>query len=143
MDFETALTNVIADLTPQPWDHTTPNGQTLTVIPAGLREDPGRAEVMIRISRAGQPQAEIGIPSATLPDLIAALEAGEEWTFRDYEEQLVVVCGTAPGMVVVDSTYHAVGGQAAVAVIDLPVGLLRPLASALSRALDVARSWES
>lgn len=143
MDFQAALNTFLADLTPHPWDYTNGDGTTLTVIPAGLREGPGQAEVMIRISRAKTPAAEIGIPSATLPDLIASLEAGREWTFRDYEEQLVVVCGRAPGVVVVDSTYHAVGDQPAVAVIDIPAGHLLPLASALQRALDVARGWES
>lgn len=35
MDFRTALSSAITDLTPRPWEHTTNDG-TLTVIPAGL-----------------------------------------------------------------------------------------------------------
>lgn len=143
MDFETALNTVTAELTPQPWDYTDNAGTTLTVIPAGLREDPGRAEVMIRISRAGVPAAEIGIPSATLPDLIAALDTGAPWVFRDYEEQLTVACGATIALTVVDATYHVSGSQPAVAAIDLPAEQRMPLASALRRALDVARGWES
>ena len=46
MDFDTALSIVIGELTPHPWDYTTPDGTTLRIIPAGLHHaDPGTAEV--------------------------------------------------------------------------------------------------
>lgn len=144
MDFQDALTSVIAELTPQPWDYTTPDGTTtLTVIPAGLREDPGRAEVMIRISNGGTPAAEIGIRSADMPGLLAALDAGTSFKHRDYDELLRIVVGDGIRITVVDSTYYAVGSSPATATVTLPAVQRLPLASALRRALDVARGWES
>lgn len=49
MDFRQAFNTVNAELTPQPWDYTAPDGTTLTVIPACQREARGYAEVTLRI----------------------------------------------------------------------------------------------
>ncbi|MDT0381408.1 hypothetical protein RM572_21860 [Streptomyces sp. DSM 42041] len=73
MDFKQALSNVIAELTPQPWDYTTPDGVTLTVIPAGLREDPGQATVYVRVTSDKTHAAEASITTTDLPTLIDAL----------------------------------------------------------------------
>lgn len=158
MDFHTALNIVIADLTPQPWDYTTPDGMTLRVIPAGLREDPGRAEVLLRVSGPvvtglcsydltgpeTRGAAEVGVTTAVLPSLIAALEARAGW-------ELVEGLGD-PTEIVVTPTLHVTvteghhDGNRWIPVtesVQLPEQQRLPLASALRRALDVAHDWES
>ena len=83
MDFRHAMNTVNAELTPQPWDYTAPDdGITLTVIPAGLREDPGHAEVYVRITTTKTEAAQAAIASRYLPRMIAALTNNRMW-FHD------------------------------------------------------------
>jgi hypothetical protein len=162
MDFQDALNNVIADLTPQPWDYTTPDGTTLRVIPACSRENVGCAEVLIRLTRAdatglaeygiagpnSRGVAEVGVSTALLPALISALTERAVWQSECLVAgTLAVVAGAiaaAPNggdvMVVVEEV-HSAERKETVAMM-LPEAQRLPLASALSRALDVARSWE-
>ena len=163
MDFHTALNSVIADLTPQPWDYTDNAGTTLTVIPAGLRAEPGEAEVYVRITRSdatglgdygitgpnSRGVAEVGVTTSALPALIEALTERTVW--RDdllVAGTLTVVAGAlaaAPdgdGVAVTVTEVHSAEREETVAVW-LPEAQRLPLASALSRALDVARGWES
>jgi hypothetical protein len=155
MDFRDALNIVTAELTPQPWDHTTPDGTTLRVIPAGLRADKGDAEVNIRITRPdasglysygitgpkSRGVAEVGVTTTGLPALIEALKARAAW------EDAELVCGEltvnpgAGGMAVTVTEVHSADREETVAML-LPEAQRLPLASALARALDVARSWE-
>ncbi|MEH0574319.1 hypothetical protein QBA54_07445 [Streptomyces sp. B21-108] len=158
MDFHTALNSVIAELTPQPWDYTTTDATTIRVIPAGLREGPGQATVNIRISGplvtglydfgitgpATQGAAEVGVTTADLPTLIAALEGRAGWEHAEGwgDPTRIVV---SPTLDVTVTEGHHDGGQwiAATESVQLPEQQRLPLASALRRALDVARSWES
>src|SRR5512139_2159834 len=155
MDFNTALNSLIADLTPQPWDHTTPDGTTLRIIPAGLREDAGRAEVLIRITRANatglysygitgpdsRGVAEAGVTTTGLPALIEALTSETGWEDDGLMcGALAVRCGV-DGVGVTVTEVHAVDRRETVSV-TLPAAQRLPLASALARALDVAKSWE-
>lgn len=157
MDFNTALNTVIAELTPQPWDYTTPDATTLRVIPAALREDPGCAQVLIRINGPlvtglydfdltgpnTKGAAEIGVTTTDLPALIAALEgrAGWEQAAGWGDPTRIVV---TPTLDVTVTEGHHDGSQwiAATESVRLPEAQRLPLASALSRALDVAKSWE-
>jgi hypothetical protein len=157
MDFRTAYNIVIADLTPQPWTHTTPDAHTLRVIPAGLREDPGRAEVLIRVSGPvvtglcsydltgpeTRGAAEIGITTTVLPSLIAALEGHAGWEMVEGLGDPTEIVVTPDLIVTVTEGHH--DGREWIAVTEsvrLPEEQRLPLASALRRALDVARSWE-
>jgi hypothetical protein len=157
MDFNDALNTVIAELTPQPWDYTTPDGVTLRVIPAGLREDPGQATVNIRISGplvtglydfgltgpATKGAAEVGVTTTDLPSLIAALEERAGWEQAEGwgDPTRIVV---TPTLDVTVTEGHHDGGQwiPATESVQLPEAQRLPLASALRRALDVARGWE-
>lgn len=162
MDFRDALNTVIAELTPQPWDYTDADGTTLRVIPAGLRADHGEAEVYVRITRPdatglcefgitgpnSRGVAEVGVPTRLLPDLIEALAQRTVW--RDeclVAGTLIVVANdvaTMPdgdGVLVAVTEVHSAEREETVAM-RLPDSQRMPLASALRRALDVARSWE-
>jgi hypothetical protein len=155
MDFQTALNNVLADLTPQPWDWTADDGTTLRVIPAGLRADKGSAEVNIRVTRAdatglgdygitgpnSRGVAEVGVPTRLLPDLIQALSDGESWADNALIAGTLLVTVKACAILVAVTEVHGPGCQVAVDV-TLPEAQRLPLASALGRALDVAKSWE-
>ena len=141
MDFRTALNIVIAELTPQPWTYTDTSGTTLTVTPAGLREDPGMAEILIRITAPGTDPIEAGILTTDLPAMTDALTGNRMWS---YETLIGVYCDLTPfgggGMLLILSEDpEAVEAQPQVHV---PEPQRLPLASALGRALDVARSWE-
>lgn len=142
MDFRDALNNVIAELTPQPWDYTTPDGiTTLTVIPAGLREDPGCAEVLIRIKAVGQFFAvEAGIPSRDLPAMIDALSGNRLWSY-DTDDVWAELTPFGGGGMILTITEDLEDDDAP--QIHIPEAQRLPLASALRRALDVARGWES
>jgi hypothetical protein len=163
MDFQDALNTVIAELTPQPWDYTDTDGTTLRVIPAGLRSDPGEAEVYVRITRPdasglaeygitgpnSRGVAEVGVSTSLLPDLITALTERTVW--RDdclVAGALTVVAGAlaaTPGrdnVIVCVTEVHSAERKEIVAML-LPETQRLPLASALRRALDVARGWES
>lgn len=141
MDFHTALNSVAADLTPQPWDYTTHDGViTLTVIPAGLREDPGCAEVLIRISAIGQFfDVEARMPSRDLPAMIDALTGNRLWSYDtdDVWAQLAPFGGGGMMLTLSEDLEDDDAPQ-----IHIPEAQRLPLASALARALDVARSWE-
>lgn len=158
MDFHTALNTVIADLTPQPWDYTTPDATTLRVIPAGLREDKGRAEVLLRISGPlvtglyefgitgpnTRGAAEVGVTTAVLPSLIAALEGRAGWEQAPGWGDPTRIVVTPTLHVAVTEGHH--DGNQWIAVtesVQLPEQQRLPLASALRRALDVAQGWES
>ena len=163
MDFQTALTTVIADLTPQPCDYTGVDGTTLRVIPASLHTEPGEAEVYVRITRSdatglgeygitgpnSRGVAEVGVSTSLLPALIEALTQKTVW--RDdclVAGTLTVVAGAlaatpdGDGVVVVVTEVHSAEREEIVAM-RLPEEQRLPLASALRRALDVAHGWES
>jgi hypothetical protein len=157
MDFHTALTQTIADLTPQPWTHTSSDAHTLRVIPAGLTAGQGDAEVMLRISGPlvtglyaydltgpnTRGAAEIGVTTTVLPQLIAALEGRTGWEHADGWSDPTGITVTPTLHVTVTEGHH--DGREWIAVtesVQLPEQQRMPLASALRRALDVAKSWE-
>lgn len=158
MDFQDAVRNVIADLTPQPWAYTTDDNRTLTVIPANLPSDPGCAEVYIRITISNTTASEAAITTTDLPTLIGRLsepivEAWEHvphwpdgtpkglvgtWCGDDYGLTVAPVGDDGFRVIVAEDTGDTIGLAAAI----LPEEQRLPLASALARALDVARGWE-
>ncbi|WP_329336195.1 hypothetical protein OG252_13390 [Streptomyces sp. NBC_01352] len=157
MNFPDAIGGLLAELTPQPWDYTTPDGTTLRVIPAGLRSNPGEAEVLIRITSpdvsglyefgltgpATKGAAEIGITTADLPTLVTALEEQAGWEHAEGwgDPTRVLVAPTL--QVTVTEGHHDDGRWIAVTeVVQLPQGQRLPLAAALRRAWDVAVGWE-
>lgn len=142
MDFRQALDTVHAELTPQPWTHATPVGTTLTVIPAGLPAAPGEAEVTIRIAAGHTTAAEVGITTAAMPGLLAALEANEAWEHTTVLRDLVSVTPTDDGGVDMTVTENNGPEPAFTATVVLPGAQRLPLASALRRAADVAAGWE-
>lgn len=156
MDFNDALNTVLADLTPQPWDYTGPDGTTLRVIPAGLREDKGRAEVLIRITRAdatglydygitgpdSRGVAEVGVTTTDLPKVIEALTERGWWADNTLVSGALLVAAASGGVVVGVTENHGAGQHVDVGIV-LPEEQRLPLASALRRALDVARDWEN
>lgn len=142
MDFRDALNTVTAEFTPQPWDYTDSAGATLTVIPAGLREAPGCAEVYVRITVDKTHGAEAAIPSRDLPAMIDALTSNRMWSFETIDD---ISCDLTPfgggGMLLtLSADPDAVEEQPQ---IHIPEVQRLPLASALRRALDVARGWEA
>ncbi|MBD9700664.1 hypothetical protein IHE56_00865 [Streptomyces sp. ID01-12c] len=157
MDFHTALNIVIAELTPQPWDYTTPDATTLRVIPAGLREDPGRAEVLLRISGPvvtglcsydltgpdTRGAAEVGVTTTDLPSLIAALEGHAGWErVEGLGDPTEIVVTPALHVTVTEGHHDGFRWIGVTESVQLPEEQRLPLASALRRALDVAKSWE-
>jgi hypothetical protein len=155
VDFRDALNIVTAELTPQPWDYTTPDGTTLRVVPAGLREDAGYAEVLIRVTLAdatglgefgitgpdSRGVAEVGVTTAGLPALIDALTERTAWEDTDLVFGALTVAPGADGVMVRVTEIHGRDQEVTVSTV-LPDGQRLPLASALHRALDVARGWE-
>lgn len=165
MDFRDALNIVTSDLTPQPWEHTTDDGTTLRVIPAGLRADEGDAEVYVRITRAdatglydygitgpdSRGVAEVGVPTSLLPALIDALTEQAVWR-DDYlvagtltvvaDDEIAAMPDDDGGVLMAVTEVHSADRQETVAM-RLPEAQRMPLASALARAMDVARSWEA
>lgn len=140
MNFRDALNNVIAELTPQPWDYTDNAGTTLTVIPAGLREDPGCAEVIVRIKAIGQFfDADAGIPSRDLPAMIDALTDNRPWSYDTLDDVGVELAPADRGGMRLTLSVDLEDNQPEILV---PESQRLPLASALRRALDVARGWE-
>lgn len=156
MDFRDALNIVTAELTPQPWDYAMASGTTLRVIPAGLRSDPGRAEVLVRITRAdatglyefgitgpdSRGVAEVGVPTAALPGLIQALTGQATWENNELVAGALFVRPAPSGVAVTVTEVHSEEREEKV-FISLPEQQRMPLASALQRALDVARGWEN
>jgi hypothetical protein len=155
MDFNTAINSFIADLTPQPWDWTDDAGTTLRVIPAGLRSDPGEAEVYVRITRAdatglyaygitgpnSRGVAEVGVTTTDLPKVIEALTEYGWWADNTLVSGALLVAAASGGVVVGVTENHGAGQHVDVGMV-LPESQRLPLAAALGRALDVARSWE-
>lgn len=143
MNFHQALNTVLAELTPQPWEYTDNGGTTLTVIPAGLREDPGHAEVLIHITALGQLfDAEAGVPSRDLPGMIDALTGNRPWSYDTLDDVLAELTPFGGGgmLLTLSEDPEAVEEQPQ---IHIPEQQRLPLASALRRALDVARGWEA
>ncbi|WP_108990398.1 hypothetical protein [Streptomyces coelicoflavus] len=130
MDFRTALGIVLAELDPKPWGYTTPDG-TLTVVPAGFRADKDEADVIVRVSD----DVEEWVKTPEVAKLVTALREGVSWS------DLCSGWGT-------EVTVDALGVTVAVwqkgvpTSVTLPSAQRLPLASALERALDVARGWE-
>jgi hypothetical protein len=146
MDFRDALNIVTAELTPQPWDYTAPDGTTLTVIPRGWPEGPGDAEVLIRVTESHTLAAQIAITTASMPELLAALDAQTALEYTPLNSDFITLTPSAGGDVsleVVEINYVAGDSVETSAAIRVPAGQRLPLASALRRALDVARGWES
>lgn len=155
MDFHTALNIVRAELTPQPWDYTDTAGTTLRVIPAGLREDPGCAEVNVRVTRAdatglgdydlttpdSRGVAEVGVTTTGLPALIEALTTRTVWEDAGLVLGALAVVPDTDGVMVRVTEIHGRDQETTVSM-HLPEAQRLPLASALRRALDVARGWE-
>lgn len=158
MDFRNAWNTVIAELTPQPWDYTTVDGTTLTVIPAGLpHAEPGAAEVYLRVTRDKTHAAQAAITTTDLPHLIAALDVPVTshwehephypdgtpkgrigtWLGDDYGLALNPMRGGF-SLTAIEETDAGV----VAATLTLPEAQRLPLASALRRAMDVARGWE-
>lgn len=148
MDFRDALNTIRAELTPQPWDYTDNAGTTLTVVPAGLREDPGCAEVMIRITVDKTIAAEIGVTTTYMVSLLHALDTRTGWEHVSSFGDELTVAPDDGGLVLVvtESAYRssdpAFCRPETTAAIHIPEAQRLPLASALRRALDVARGWE-
>ncbi|MFJ1995296.1 hypothetical protein [Streptomyces asiaticus] len=143
MDFRQAVNIVAGELTPQPWDFTDATGTTLTVIPAGLREDPGCAEVMIRITADKTTAAEIGIATADMPGLVEALDNRSPWEHVTVTSDTLTVIPDEEQLVLTVTEVHYGPVREVAAAIRIPETQRMPLASALRRALDVARGWES
>jgi hypothetical protein len=147
MDFKDAWNIVTADLTPQPWDWWTPEGTRLRIIPEGLRQDPDHGVVEIQICPAAHVQVtptgpEYPMRTPDVPGLIAALTYRTEWTTTDCGDVLAVR-PEGDGMRLAYTVYDrdTTGQMADVdRTILLPEAQRLPLASALARALDVARS---
>jgi hypothetical protein len=143
-DFRHAWNTVIAELTPQPWEYTAPDGVTLTVIPAGLREAPGKAEVLIRVTVGKKLSAETGVTTADMPELLAALEGHtpwQPWSLLGDGLTTVPLGDGGVSLSVTELVYDPVRRDVA-AVIVMEPGQRLPLASALRRATDVAKGWE-
>lgn len=154
--FKDALNSVIAELTPQPWDYTVADGTTLRVIPAGLREDAGYAEVLIRVTRRdatglgryditgpdSRGVAEVGVTTTDLPGLIEALTERTSWADTTLISGALHVTAGTGGVTVAITEIHGRDQQVAVSML-LPEQQRLPLASALRRAYDVARGWEA
>ena len=158
MNFRDAFNIVTSELTTQPWDYTTPDGATLTVIPAGLREDPGRAEVYLRVTRDKTHAAQAAITTTDLPALIHALNApiASHWEHEPHypdgqpKGRVGTWCGDLYGLTLNPmqggfslTAIEETDGGVVAASVRVPEEQRLPLASALSRALDVARGWES
>jgi hypothetical protein len=144
-DFRHAMDTVLAELTPQPWTYGTPAGTLLTVIPAGIREDAGRAEVLIQIAASPTMAAEVGITTADLPGLITALDDSTEWRHTSSLNDRLAVSAADLGGIVLTLTefdWTPAGREEVEVAVRLPAEQRLPLASALRRALDVARGWE-
>lgn len=147
MDFRQALDIVIGELTSQPWDYTDADGRAVTVIPAGIRADRGRAEVIIRITESESLPVEIGVTTADLPGMIDTLTEGQDWrhqtTLDSIIAALIVPSGTVTLVVTEVDWSRNDDRRMASASVCLPAAQRLPLVSALRRALDVARGWES
>jgi len=150
MDFRHALNITIAELTPQPWDYSTPDRTRLRVIPEGLRQGPGDGAVLIQICPSAHVQVtpdgpEFSVRTADMPGLINALIDRREWTTEDGWSDVLTVRPEGDGMRLAYTVWaRDTTGQPADVdrTVLLPEEQRLPLASALSRATDVAVGWE-
>jgi len=150
MDFHQALNVVIGELTPQPWDYSTSDGTRLRVIPEGLRQGPGDGVVLIQICPSAHVAVtpdgpEFSVRTADMPGLINALIDRREWTTEDGWSDVLTVRPEGDGMRLAYTVWaRDTTGQPADVdrTVLLPEEQRLPLASALSRATDVAVGWE-
>lgn len=151
MNFRDAFNIVTSELTPQPWDYTTPDGTRLRVIPEGLAQDPGDGVVLIQICESAHIQVtpdgpEFELRTSEAPGLLAALDARAEYTVGGGWGDALAVRPEGDGMRLAYTVYaRDTTGQPADVdrTMHIPEAQRLPLASALRRALDVARGWES
>jgi len=85
--------------------------------------------------------AEAGVPTAILPDLIQALTDRETWEDNTLIAGALFVRPDVSGVAVTVTEIHSVERQEEV-FASLPEAQRLPFASALCRALDVAKGWE-
>jgi hypothetical protein len=143
MDFHQALNTVIAELTPQPWDYTTNAGTTLTVIPAGLPESEGFAEVMLRITASKAAAAEVGVATMHMATVLHAIDTNTELEHvTGLYDELLVTPSEDGGLHLTVTEIQYDPRREVTTTIYLPEPQRLPLASALRRATDVARGWE-
>jgi hypothetical protein len=151
VDFHQALNTIIAELTPQPWDYTTPAGTRLRVIPEGLRQGPGDGVVLIQIIEAAHVAAlptgpEYAMRTADMPGLIDALTNRTEWETPGILGDALAVRPEGDGMRLAYTVWgRDTTGRAADVdrTMLVPEQQRLPLASALRRANDVALGWEA
>ncbi|MET9150050.1 hypothetical protein ABZX82_02025 [Streptomyces griseoflavus] len=129
MDFSTAWNIIRAEITPQPWTYTA-GGATLTIEPAGLPAEEDGAEVVFQV---GDVMEWVRTPD--VQRLVDALTAGESWGDADYGWGLDVAVAD-------DGVTVAIVQDRKATPVTLPASERMPLASAIRRALDVARAWE-
>lgn len=150
MDFHQATNAVIAEITPQSWDYTTPNGTRLRVIPEGLRQSPGDGVVLIQIIESAHVAVtptgpEYPVRTADMPGLVAALTNRTEWTVESDWTNGLAVRHEGAGMRLAYTVWDRdTTGQPADVdrTMLVPEEQRLPLASALRRACDVALGWE-
>lgn len=150
MDFREAWNTVTAELTPQPWDWWTPEGTRLRVIPEGLRQAPGDGVVLVQICPAAHVQVtpdgpEYPARTRDMAELIYALTNRTEWTTPGLWGDVLTVRPEGDGMRLAYTVYaRDTTGQPGDVdrTVLVPESQRMPLASALRRALDVARGWE-
>lgn len=119
-------------MTDQPWAYTAYDGATLTLIP-------GADEVLVRIT-AGAKTTEDSIPTAYLPAMAEALTGKRIWMEDMSNEMWCELTPNVDGMMLsLSESPDAVEREAQ---IHIPEAQRLPFASALARALDVARAWE-
>lgn len=150
MDFRDALNIVTSELTPQPWDYTTPDGTRLRVIPEGLRQDPGDGVVLVQICESAHVQVtpdgpEFELRTSEMPGLIAALTDRTKWTTGGGCDALAVRPeGNKTRLAYTVYARDTTGQPGDVdRTMLLPEEQRLPFASALRRAYDVARGWEN
>lgn len=142
MDFHTAVTHLVTDLTPRPWNYTDAPGTVLTVAPAGLPEDPGCAEVLIFVSAPEQPGTEAGVPSRDIPAMIDALTSNRMWSYDTLDDVSVTLLPFGGGGMTLAVSPDPDAAEDPPQV-HIPEAEHPPFAAALRRALNAARGWES
>lgn len=129
--FRDALAVVFAEIDPQPWSYTNTDGATLTVVPAGFPAEPDSADVVFRVSG----DVEEWVRTPDVQRIVDALRAGESWADTSYGWGVEVEVAD-------DGVTVSVYQHGSPTSVTLPPEQRMPLASAVARALDVARGWE-
>ncbi|MFD8075821.1 hypothetical protein ACFV3E_24590 [Streptomyces sp. NPDC059718] len=143
MDFRDAINAVIGDLTPQPWQYTAADGATLTVIPAGLREAPGYGEVYVRVTADKTRAAEVGVTTTYMASVLHAIDTSTGYEYiNGLWDEIVITPTEGGGLYIEVSEVHYEPRREVRTAIVLPPEQRLPLASAMRRACDVAKSWE-